>query len=136
TDGFDFRCDDAQVLGHDGQLAERLRCGLEERGTGTLHPAAMSGGRFTGRDLPVALEAAEMIEADQVHHVERGAYAVDPPAVAIAREGVPLVYRVTPELAGRAEVIGWDTGDRCRFAVVIETKILRVRPYVGAIVRD
>ena len=55
--------DHAQVLGDDRQRAERRRDGVEERrpGPGTQRPCSAVG--CAGRDLPVGLEAAEVVDA-------------------------------------------------------------------------
>ena len=62
----------------------------------------------------------------------------DPPAPPVETgDGVrlPTIERITPPLAGRAEVVRRDTSDRHRLTQIIELKQPRVRPYVGAVVR-
>ena len=103
---------------------------------GPLHPPAVDGRRRAPRHLPVGLEAAEVVEPHGVHQREHGAEALDPPGVAGARERVPPVERVAPELAGRAEVVGRDAGLQGRPAVGGQVEDLRVRPDVRAVVGD
>src|SRR5439155_25288520 len=66
-------------------------------------PAAAAGGGRTGRDGPVCDEAAEVVDPGKVDQLERTAQARDPPAVALPAVHVPVVERVAPELAVRAE---------------------------------
>ena len=63
------------------------------------------------RDRPELGEAAEVVDAGQVEERERPAQALDPPAVAVARGGVPVEERVAPVLAERAEPVGRRPGD-------------------------
>ena len=62
----DFGGDDAQVFGDDGQIAHALLNGLEERDAGAIDPPALDGRRLGGRNLPVAGEAAEVVDAGDV----------------------------------------------------------------------
>ena len=82
-----------------GSRPSSLAGGPEEIGTGPGDPPALAGRRGAGRDVPGGREAAEVVEADQVHVGQQGAQAVDPPAVSRPAEGLPVVERVAPELA-------------------------------------
>ena len=113
-----------------------LRSASKKAAPGPLHPPPVDRGLRVPRHLPVRLEAAEVVEPHEVDEREHGAEAVDPPGVAGARERVPAVERVAPELAGGAEVVGRDAGLEGRPAVGGEVEELRVRPDVGAVVGD
>ena len=117
-----------------GSSPRAPRSASKKRRPGPLHPAAVDRGRRVPRHLPVRLEAAEVVEAHEVHEGEHGAEAVDPPRVAGAGERVPAVERVAPELAGGAEVVGRHAGLERRPAVGGEVEELGVGPDVGAVV--
>ena len=56
----------AQVLGNDGQLAQ---CGfqcIEQLHAGAVLPLAGAGGGAVRRDGPIGIEAAEVVDAQQV----------------------------------------------------------------------
>ena len=61
-----------------------------------------------GRDRPVAREAAEVVEAEELRQAEVRPDALDPPVEAVLLEDVPAVERVPPELPRLAEVVGRD----------------------------
>src|ERR1039458_6661363 len=131
ANGFDRGRDDAEILGHDGQVAE-LRCdGLEKLDAGAGRPAAVDGGGFAAGHVPEGLESAEMVDADDVEQSKNGANALDPPAVAVALHLVPTVNRIAPQLAAGAEVIGWHAGLPRRRAVRVEMPEAARPPDVG-----
>ena len=66
----DRRRDDAEVFRDDGQLAHALLERVEELAVGALDPLAVDGGRLAAGNLPVGLEAAEVVDAHDVHQVE------------------------------------------------------------------
>src|SRR5262249_59889310 len=82
-----------------------------ERGARPAAPAAAERRRPTGRYDPVGHEAAEVIDAREVDELARAAQPFDPPAVARPSELGPVVERVAPELAGRAEGVRRRAGD-------------------------
>ena len=119
-----------------GSLSNARSERLEEAGPRPLRPPPVDRGRGVARHLPVRLEAAEVVEPHAVDEGEHGAEAVDPPGVAGARERVPAVERVAPQLSGGAEVVGGHAGLESGPAVGGELEDLRVRPDVGAVVGD
>ena len=119
-----------------GSIAEDLAEALEELVAGSLDPLAVDGGLLLGGDGPVGLEAAEVIEADDVVEGERAADAGDPPVEAALAQQAPLVERVAPALAGDGEVVGRDAGDADGVALLVELEELGVGPDVGAVVVD
>ena len=66
----DLRGDDAQILGDQRQPSEDLLDRLEQVGARPLDPFARPGGRLAGRDFPVRLEAAEVVEPDQIDQLQ------------------------------------------------------------------
>src|SRR5205085_11278919 len=71
----DFGRDEAEVLGDERQIAERVAHRVEERLAGAGYPAAVDRCRLAGGDLPVRGEAAEVIDAQHVREAQRGAEA-------------------------------------------------------------
>ena len=103
----DVRRDHAEILGDHGQLAELgLGC-PEDRLAGTGQPAAgASVGWCRPRDRPEGDEAAEVVDPGEVDERERPSQPLDPPAVALARERVPVEEGIAPVLPERAELSG------------------------------
>jgi hypothetical protein len=71
-----------------------------------------------------------------VGHAQVRAQARGPPREAVLAHALPAVERVAPELAGLAEVVGRDAGDRARAKLLVEVEQLGVRPHVRAVERD
>ncbi len=132
----DLRCYYPQVLGHDGQLAERIAQCLENRVAGTGLPVARPRRLGSRRDGPVRLESAEVVDAHQVGQLRRGAHAIDPPAVSGCVMILPVVQGIAPELALVTEIIRRYPGDVARPPVFVELQDLAIRPCVGAVQRD
>ena len=100
----DRRRDHAEILGDQRQRPELALDGAEERRARAAPPAAAPRRRVALGDRPVGDEAAEVVDPREVDELERAPEALDPPAVAASRRmRRPVVERVAPELAGRAE---------------------------------
>src|SRR5439155_752983 len=93
---------------------------VEEVRGGPLYPDPGLGGRAAERDVPSRLESAEVVESHQVDLAERGPQSRDPPRIVLGLERGPIVERIAPELAGRAEIIRRHPGDELRLAVGVE----------------
>ncbi len=109
---------------------------LKQRCAGGFDPGAVDGGLVSGGDGPVRLEAAEVVEADDVVEEMRAADAVDPPGEAGLLEDVPFVEGIAPALAGGREIVRRDTGDADGGEVGIQFEELGVGPDVGRVVVD
>ena len=109
---------------------------LEKGRARGFNPLAVDGGFVLSGDGPVGLEAAEVVEADDVVEELGAADAVDPPGEARLLEDVPLVEGIAPALAGLREIVGRDTGNADGQEVLVELEELGVRPDVGAVVVD
>ena len=90
-----------------GSSPSSRRGGAEER-------LARAGQPVTGarvelvralRDRPEGGEAAEVVDADEVVEREHAAQPLDPPAVALARDRVPVEERIAPVLSHRPELV-------------------------------
>src|SRR5208337_1487116 len=112
--------DHAQILRDASQLSAVVLERFEEGGAGSADP--FSGGGVGGGcgNFPGGGKAAEVVDADDIAYAHGGAIAIDPPAVAVAAHGVPIVDRIAPELAGGREVVGRGAGDGARAEVAIE----------------
>src|SRR4029077_158355 len=109
---------------------------VEEFILGTIHPAAMNRRWLLSGNLPELLEAAEMIEANVIAGLCGPAQPTNPPVVASRAHGIPIVERIAPALAGRAESIRRHAGDHFGLKIVPETIKILVGPNIGAIVVD
>ena len=78
----------------------------DELHAGALDPLALAGGVVDGRDGPIALDAAEMVDADNVEVLSRRAQTAHPPGEAILLHALPVVDGVAPVLAVGVEPIG------------------------------
>ena len=126
--------DHAQVLSNDRQIiTERLSKRLEKRIARPGQPASLNRRRFRCRDLPVGLQSAKVVDAQDVHQFEHGLDALYPPAKAIGGDGVPAVKRVSPALPRGAEIVGGDPGNDGELSLVIHVKNSGVGPGVGAV---
>ncbi len=130
---FHFRGDQAQVLGHQRQRPERRLKRAEERQPGRLDPLALDRRLLLGGDRPVGLEAAEVVEADDVIKLAGAADAVDPPVEAALGQHIPAIERVAPALAGGREVVGRHAGDANGLQVLVQLEEIGVNPDVGRI---
>ncbi len=126
----------AQVLGDERQAAEPALERGEERLPGPRHPAPGFGGERVAGHLPVAGEAAEVIQPHEVDQAQHGLHARDPPRVALGGVRLPAIERVAPQLARLREVVRRHAGDHGRPARGVELEQLAVRPHVGAVVGD
>src|SRR5262249_50728377 len=108
----------------------------KERSARPGHPAASERGISMPWHLPIGMEAAEMVEPNEVFQRECMADALDPPGKARLFEDVPAVERVAPELAGRTEIVGRNASHNRRSPPLVQSKKLWMRPDIGAVVRD
>ena len=74
-----------------------------------------------------------MIEPHNVHLFQRRGEPVQPPPVSGLLQRFPIVERVPPKLAGRAEIVRRHSRNHGRLAMLVEEKKIRIRPDVGRI---
>ena len=98
-----------------------------------LDPAAVDGGLFRDRYLPVPDEAPEVIDTDEIDESHGVADALHPPVVLRLPQHLPAVMRVAPALAGRAEVVRGNTCDREGTPFRVQVEELPVRPDIGTV---
>src|SRR4030095_13377231 len=99
---------------------------VEEVGSGTGDPLARLGCRRSGGTVPRGRERAKMIQANDVYVSEKGAQAVDTPAIARLPQDVPVIDGVAPQLSLGAEVVGWDPGNEPRPVPLVEQEELGI----------
>ena len=75
-----------------------------------------------------------MVDPDQVDQFEQMSEARDPPAVAVAGHGFPVVQRIAPELTRGAEIVRRYTGHHDRLTSLVEFEQVLVRPHVRTVV--
>ena len=117
-------------------MAEGVAHRVEKRVAGPGDPGAVAGTIGFGRNGPIGLETAEMVNAYDIHEFDRGRQAVNPPAVLIGRMCVPGIQRVAPKLPGLAEIIGWHACNMARSAVAVDLKYLGMGPGIGTVQCD
>ena len=123
----------AQILGHDGQLAQGVVQGAEQVHAGAVLPAAVAGGAFPSRDSPVGVEAAEVVDAQDVVDEQGVADAADPPGVAGAAVVVPIIQGVAPQLAVGGKVVRRAACHAAGLAVGVGLKQFAARPGIGGV---
>ncbi len=99
-----------------------------------LHPLPADRILRPGRHGPACLETPEMIEAHDVHLLQRRPEAGDPPGVAVLCHHIPTVEWVAPQLTGGTEVIRRYPGHHGRLALRVTVEQLLVRPGIHAVV--
>src|SRR5699024_10214009 len=108
---FYIRRDDTEVFGEDRQDFSELFFDRGEQSVSrSLDPLAVDGGLLAGRYGPVSFKATEMVDAQIVCQGELASDAADPPLISRLFMVIPVVKRISPELACRAEVIRRHSG--------------------------
>ena len=106
---------------------------LQHPGPRTGNPLACLRRCRSLRDMPGGYKPAEVIEPNDIHMCQERTYPVDAPAITGRAQCVPVVNRISPELALRTEIIRWNTGDKPRTAKFIDEKELWVGPDIAGI---
>ena len=119
---FDLGRNDAQILGNDRQVAQATLNRLEEILTRSFYPSADHCGGFFGRDLPVGIEAAEVVDPDDINLLEGFSQAVLPPGEIIPGHQVPTVQWIAPSLASFTEIIRRYSGYDPRRSILFQVK--------------
>ena len=131
----DLRRGIAEILGDELDVVEPAGQHADERHAGALDPATVFRGRLAIGHGPVALEAAEVVDADDVVELRRSANASDPPLKAVLLHGLVVVEWVAPELTVGAEVVRRHAGDLNGHVSLVELEFLRLAPHVGGVHR-
>ena len=125
----------AQVLGHDGHIPQRLLHGAKQLHARAAAPLARLGGlRAVGAGI-IGVEAAEMVDAQNIVKIQGIADAPHPPGKAGFFVVGPVVQRVAPKLACVRKCVRRAAGNLFWGAAGIQQKQLRRGPYVRAVRR-
>ena len=111
-------CDQTEVFGEKGKAAQFLFEFVKEFVTWAVNPAAVDRSPLTGGDLPKLREAAKVVETDIVAGLRRPPKTLQPPAIIVGANRIPVVERISPALAGSAEVIRGHAGNDFRQEIV------------------
>ena len=131
---YHFGRNQAQILCENGKIVAQLFLdGQKQIRARSLFPLAGYGCLSVHRNLPIGLEAPEMVDAHIIHLVKLMLYPVDPPTVALFFMFLPVVERIAPLLAGSAEIVGRNACHCGRITLGIHLEQLPVGPYVGAV---
>ena len=126
----------AEVLGDKLGIVEPARQHAHQGHARARTPAAVLRGGVAVGHGPVAVQPAEVVDAQ--HIIEEGGTldAADPPAVAIRLHPVPVIERVAPELSVLGKGIGRNPGDLLRHMPVVQLEELRLAPDIRRVHRD
>src|SRR6266849_8843485 len=125
---FYVRRNHSEILSDDWQLTELASNRCKQFFSRRLNPAAAFCGLVAARNLPTGGEAAKVIDACDVHGLQRGPHALNPPLETIRQHAVPVVKRITPELSGDAEIIRRYSGHYSGTSTLIQLELIRVSP--------
>ena len=129
------RGEEAQVLRYELRVVEPVAQHADKAHARAGQPFAVFRRLLAVGDAPVALKAAEVVDADDVVELLRALDAAYPPAVAVALHARPVVDGVAPELTVLAEVVGRHAGDAGGDVLLVEQEAPGVRPDVGGVER-
>ena len=129
----DLRRQEAQVLGDDVQAVEPAGEDPHQIHARPFPPAAAPGGLRPVGHCPVALQAPEVVDTDDIEETAGSLYPADPPAEAIPFHGVVVVEGIAPQLSVGAEIIRRHTGNLCGNVALPQLEKLRFRPHVGGV---
>jgi len=105
------RCDQTEVFGEKRQAAQFLFEFVKEFVTWAVNPAAVDRSPLTGGDLPKLREAAKVIETDIIASLRRPPKTLQPPAIIVGANRVPVVEGISPALAGGTKIVGRNAGN-------------------------
>src|ERR1035438_2654352 len=129
-----FRRNVAQVFREEGQPSESLAQLVKQVIPRTIHPPSIDRCRIRRRNLPELIEAAEVIETDEVAVSCCPAQALNPPFISPCFHHIPAVKGIAPALPRLAEEVRWHAGDSLGLEIFIQAKKITMHPNVGAIV--
>ena len=129
----DLRGQIAQVLGDKLDVGELGGEDPDEVHTRPFYPAANSGGGLPVGHRPVALQAPEVVNAEDVVQPGGALDAADPPGVAVGLHGVPIVQGIAPELSIGGEVIGRNAGYLGGHVPLVQLESPGVGPHIGGV---
>ena len=109
---------------------------MEQLHPGADLPLAAAGRRAARRDGPVGVEAAEVVDSEQIVDAQRVPHPLDPPSIAGLAVVGPVVQRIAPELAVGGKVIRRAAGHTGKAAVGVQLEQRAAHPSVHGVRRD
>ena len=97
---------------------------------------ALAGRAVDSRNGPIAFDAAEMVDADDVEALPCRAQAAHPPREAVLLHMCPVIDGIAPVLAIGVEAVRRAARNDAWTAGTGQLEILRVRPDIGGIQRN
>ena len=125
---------EAKILGNQAQLREGLLERTDEVVAGAFDPMAVPCSRLAIGHCPVALQTAEVVDTDHVKQARGGADTLLPPCVAVLTHPIPVIERISPELAVLREIIRRAAGHTGRRSGLVELEQRRIRPDIAGII--
>ena len=129
----DLRGQIAQVLGDELDVGEFLGQDPDKVHAGAFYPAADLGGGLPVGHRPVALQTAEVVDAENVVQPGGTGDAANPPGVAVGFHGVPVVEGIAPQLAVGGEVVRRHARHLGGDVPLVQLESPGVRPHVGGV---
>src|SRR5882762_890873 len=123
----------AKVFGNNRQFTQLISDRCEQFSSRRFNPTATFRGLISARYFPTRSEAAKVIDAGDIEHLQGGVYSPDPPLEAVRKHLVPVVKWISPELTGSAEVIRRHAGYYNRRPTCVQLKLIRIGPNVRRI---
>ena len=99
-----------------------------------LDPLAAAGGLVAVGDGPVALQPAEVVDANDVEQPRGRCDALLPPGVIRLAHMLPVIERVAPQLAVGREIVGRAACYAGRQPGLVQLEQGRVRPHVAGVI--
>ena len=128
-----FRGQVAQILGDKLDVGESGGQNPNEVHARALYPAADLGGGLPIGHCPIAFQAAEVVDAENVVQPGGARDAPDPPGITVGLHGVPVVEGITPELALGSEIVRRHAGHLRGHVPLIQLERPGIGPHVGGV---
>src|ERR1700691_4600260 len=93
---------------------------LKKAGSRTRHPLPGLSRWRSRWNVPRSREPAEVIHANDIDVGQQSTQPIDAPSIARRTQGIPVVNRIAPQLALRAEIIGRNSSDEAWALLLIE----------------
>src|SRR5215216_3067826 len=134
TKGDDIRGDKAEIFDDERERPQSALHGIEDGAPWTRLPMAGRRSWRIGWYDPGCGERPEVVDAEHINLSQRGADAIDPPDIAGLGVALPVIDRISPELALRGEGVRRNAGDDSWASLPIQPEQVAVRPDIGAVV--
>ena len=100
----------------------------------TFTPHSPGGCPLSGRNMPSRFKAEKMVYAHTVEQIKHLLKTLDPPSISPLLQYIPVVERITPQLAIFAEIIRWNTCHGSWASFTIQQEEIAIAPDIGRII--